>query len=250
MCGLKHHLDSLACWPLVILSSSIFKVPFKPNYPWKGWSVNNRLYITAFTVAPPNRLYGCCSPECTRLTLHLPWCSCNRPDSGRSRTSPRGTPDRRGRNSSGALAVLGGCRESEIITASSSSSSSPRTYKTVQLRGWNSCSPSGATAQPKLPPHWHFCDTSLIFLYCSGSGGRKDREIMVNGWAFEEKKNAPDERVVVHDDQPPRLWCRAAEESLEDRKCFATVSCKQRQACRMASSNGWIGALFLFTEIN
>lgn len=63
-------------------------------------------------------------------------------------------------------------------------------------------------------------------------------EFMVNGWLLGEKKNAPDERVIVHDDQPPDLWCRAAEESLEDCKCFATVSCKQRQACRMPSSNG------------
>lgn len=56
--------------------------------------------------------------------------------------------------------------------------------------------------------------------------------------AFEEQKNAPDERVIVHNDEPLGLWCRAAEESLEDGKCLATVSCKQRQASRMPSTDG------------
>lgn len=80
-----------------------------------------------------------------------------------------------------------------------------------------------------------FSESLITHLYCSGSGERKDIEIMDG---LEEKKNAPDKRVIVHDDQPLGLWCRAAEESLEDRKCLATVSCKQRRASRMPSTNG------------
>lgn len=71
-----------------------------------------------------------------------------------------------------------------------------------------------------------FSESLIIPLYRSGSGGRKDSQGY--GTAFEEKKNAPDERVVVHDDEPLGCWCRAAEESLEDGECLATVSCKQR----------------------
>lgn len=67
---------------------------------------------------------------------------------------------------------------------------------------------------------------------------------------LKKRKNAPDERVVVHDDEPLGCWCRAAEESSEDGECLATVSCKQRQASRMSSTDGRVGALLLATEIS
>lgn len=67
---------------------------------------------------------------------------------------------------------------------------------------------------------------------------RREKRYRGYGTAFEEKKNAPDERVIVHDDEPLGCWCGVAEESSEDGECLATVSCKQRQASRMSSTDG------------
>ena len=83
---------------------------------WTSLSANYRLQVFHYRFYSPSAASVSFiiiprAPEAVKLTLHLPWCSCSRLGSGRSRTARLDTLAQWGYNNSAALAVGGCCGE-------------------------------------------------------------------------------------------------------------------------------------------
>ena len=150
--------------------------PAKHNFPegsdtllkltLNSLSVNYRLQVFHYAVYSPSAASASFigiprASSLWELTLHLPWCSCSRLGSGRSRTSLQDTLVQRGCNSSARFAVWGCCRKHR------SSSSHPHHHHhhhhthlpahahiwNCPFRSWSDCSPSGTITHPEPFPH-------------------------------------------------------------------------------------------------